>query len=197
MPAKPKHRDKIVRAAAESFRRHGYAATGTNEIVARSGAPKGSLYHYFPGGKAEIAAAAVDYAGGRVTTTLAGLMADHGGDPAAAILAYGGLLVGWLEKSDFRDGCPIATTLLEIAPMEEAVTQAGRAAFANWAKVFAEALEHQNVASERAESLGMITVMLLEGCLVQARVEQGGGPIVRAVETAAALFTAALAEARR
>jgi TetR/AcrR family transcriptional repressor of lmrAB and yxaGH operons len=197
MPAIPKHRDKIVRAAAESFRRYGYAATGTNEIVARSGAPKGSLYHYFPGGKAEIAAAAVTYAGGRVTATLSGLLADHQGDPAAAILTYGGLLVSWLEKSDFRDGCPIATTLLEIAPAEEAVTLAGRTAFADWAGLFSRALTDRCVAGERAESLGAIAVTLLEGSLIQARVERGGRPVVRAVAEAAALFTAAVTEARR
>ena len=55
------------------FRRNGYAATGTNEIVAVSGAPKGSLYHYFPAGKAEIAAEAVTYAGGVVEATLKAL----------------------------------------------------------------------------------------------------------------------------
>ena len=59
---------------------------------------------------------------------------------AAAILAHGELLIGWLEKSGYRDGCPIATVLLEIAPAEPAVTAAGRAAFADWAALFAEAL---------------------------------------------------------
>ena len=45
---------------ADLFRRQGYAGTGLNDIVELSGAPKGSLYHYFPDGKASIAEAAVD-----------------------------------------------------------------------------------------------------------------------------------------
>jgi AcrR family transcriptional regulator len=59
LPAIPKHRQPIVNAAVTLFRRQGYSATGLNDIVDESGAPKGSLYHYFPAGKASIAVAAV------------------------------------------------------------------------------------------------------------------------------------------
>ena len=59
MPAKPKHRDAIVNAAVALFRRRGYSGTGLSDIVELSGAPKGSLYHYFPNGKLSIAEAAV------------------------------------------------------------------------------------------------------------------------------------------
>ena len=64
MPAVPKHRKPIVDAAVTLFRRQGYAGTGLNDIVDTSGAPKGSLYHYFPDGKASIAVAAVEEAVG-------------------------------------------------------------------------------------------------------------------------------------
>ncbi|QCI63435.1 TetR/AcrR family transcriptional regulator [Phreatobacter stygius] len=197
MPTAPKHRDKIIRAAADLFRRAGYAATGTNEIVARSGAPKGSLYHYFPGGKAEIGAAAIGYAGSKVTATLADLLARHDGNPAAAILAYGALLIVWLEQSGYRDGCPIATVLLEIAPAETTVTAAGRAVFADWAGLFAKALMDSHVAAERAETLGTLAVTLLEGSLIQARVEADGRAITLAVREAAGMFEAAMSQARQ
>lgn len=195
MPATPKHRDKIVRAAADLFRRAGYAATGTNDIVTRSGAPKGSLYHYFPGGKAEIGAAAVDYAGKRVEATLAELLARHDGDAAAAVLAYGALLTGWLERSGYRDGCPIATVLLEVAPGEAGIAEAGRAALAGWAALFAGALESRGVEAGRAGDLGTLAVTLIEGSLVQARVERSGRCISLAAAEAARLFAAALTEA--
>ena len=70
MPAVPKHRKPIVDAAVTLFRRQGYAGTGLNDIVDTSGAPKGSLYHYFPDGKASIAVAAVEEAGRRVAETM-------------------------------------------------------------------------------------------------------------------------------
>ena len=70
MPAVPKHRAPIIDAAVMLFRRQGYGGTGLNDIVDASGAPKGSLYHYFPEGKASIAIAAVEEAGRRVAETM-------------------------------------------------------------------------------------------------------------------------------
>ena len=89
MATPPRHRGAIVRAAATLFRRNGYAATGINEIAEVSGAPKGSLYHYFPNGKDEIAEAAVRFAGAGVVATLEKLEQEH--DTAAAIKT-------WLSK---------------------------------------------------------------------------------------------------
>lgn len=195
MAPPPKHRDRIVRSAAELFRRRGYAATGTNDIVALSGAPKGSLYHYFPDGKAQIAEEAVAYAGGRVTATLTALMAETG-DPAAALRSYGRLLVGWLEKSGWRDGCPIATTLLEIAADADGVAAAGRTAFAEWAAIFGAALAARGVPAARAQRLGGFAVTALEGALVLSRVERGGAPILSAVDEVADLFAAAISAGR-
>ncbi len=59
MPNIAKHKDNIVVAAMSLFRRQGYASTGLNQILQESGAPKGSLYHYFPGGKEQLGLAAV------------------------------------------------------------------------------------------------------------------------------------------
>ena len=56
-------REAFVEATGELLRRQGYAATGLNEIVARSGAPRGSLYFHFPGGKQELALAAMERTG--------------------------------------------------------------------------------------------------------------------------------------
>ena len=73
MPAVPKHKQPIVNAAVTLFRKQGYTGTGLNDIVDVSGAPKGSLYHYFPAGKASIAIAAVEEAGRLVAKTLSKL----------------------------------------------------------------------------------------------------------------------------
>src|SRR5450756_655642 len=94
MSTPPRHRGAIVRAAATLFRRNGFAATGINEIIEVSGAPKGSLYHYFPGGKDQIAEAAVRFAGAGVVATLEKLAQEHA-TAAAMIRAYCRLLAGW------------------------------------------------------------------------------------------------------
>ena len=115
MAATPKHRAPIINAAVTLFRRQGYAGTGLNDIVDASGAPKGSLYHYFPKGKASIATAAIEEAGLRVARTVTDL-AEETGSTAELLRAHARLLAGWMKASRFRDGCPITTVLLEMAP---------------------------------------------------------------------------------
>ncbi|MFT3809097.1 MAG: TetR/AcrR family transcriptional regulator [Micropepsaceae bacterium] len=187
MAALPKHRGRIVRTAAMLFRRNGYAATGTNEIVAVSGAPKGSLYHYFPGGKAEIAAEAVTYAGGVVTATLKALTAEHPA-AAAAIRAYGVLLAGWFARSGYREGCPIATTILELAPATAAVTAAGRQVYEDWVAIFAAALVRDGVADARAAALARTAIAAFQGALILARTAQNDTAIAETTAEIANLF---------
>jgi TetR/AcrR family transcriptional repressor of lmrAB and yxaGH operons len=188
--AQSKHHGEIVRTAAVLFRRQGYAATGTNEIVAVSGAPKGSLYHYFPQGKEQIAQAAVEHAGGLVRATLTRLL-DQEPTPGAALRAYAVLLAGWLRESHFQDGCPITTTLLELAPGSRAVTDAGRVAFDGWTGVLAQALVASGASGEQARRLATLAIAALEGSLVLARVQQDTAPVFDAVTDVAALFDAA------
>ena len=176
MPAPPKHRGAIVRAAATLFRRNGYAATGINEIAEVAGAPKGSLYHYFPDGKDQIAEAAVRFAGKGVVATLEQLAQEHR-TAAAMMQAYCRLLVGWMAKSGFRDGCPISTTLLESAPQSAGIALAGREAFVAWRAVIARALLRDGFSKGEARRLSTLAVSALEGSLILARVERSGEPI--------------------
>lgn len=180
-------REKVVRATARLLRQRGYAATGLADIIDASGAPKGSLYHYFPGGKDEIAVEAMRFASDKVRTTLSELVA---GQPsaAAALRAYAALLAGWMAESQFRDGCPIATTLLEIAAEKSKAAEAGRAAFESWSGVLGEALVLEGAAPARAASLARLALMSLEGALLFARVEGDTAPILAAAEEVAAMM---------
>ena len=157
MSAAPKHRDKIVRAAALLFRRNGYAATGMNDIVALSGAPKGSVYHYFPEGKEQIAIETIHYASGLVAKTLTEL-SDTYSTPSDMVRAYGALLRGWLAKSEYQDGCPITTTLLELSATSEPVAHAGRSAFASWKNIYQEKLMAAGISKQRAVRLASMAV---------------------------------------
>mgnify|MGYP003776138191 CR=1 FL=1 len=196
MPAAPRHRAALVQAAAQLFRRQGYGATGLNEILAASGAPKGSLYHYFPRGKAQIGAEVVEWAAERTAATL-GELTETEPSPADVLRRYARMVVGWLEESDFRDGSPITTVLLELAPQEPAVTAAGRAAFAAWAAVLETGLGARGVPADRARRLADLAVAALDGSLVRARVERDGRPVVEAVDQVADLFDAVLGDRGR
>ena len=177
MSARPRHRDAIVGAATRLFRRQGFAATGLAQIVETSGAPKGSVYHYFPGGKSAIGAAAVAAAGGKVSATIAGLPA--GLAPGDFIRAYGQLMAGWLRASGYRDGCPIATTVLEEAAGDEAIAMAARKAFADWTSAMSERLLAAGLTRSSARTLALMAVAALEGALILARAERSDDPILR------------------
>jgi len=190
MAAAAKHRDALLAASVKLFRQKGYAATGLAEILAESGAPKGSLYYYFPDGKAGIGAEAVELAGKTVTRTLKELAAETDG-PGALLAQYLDLLAGWMEASNYRDGCPITTTLLETVPEHEAIRAAGAAAFDTWASVLAESAVAAGVPQARAERLARFSISALEGALVQCRVSGDAAPLRLAAEELGALYSAA------
>ncbi|MBG0829867.1 TetR/AcrR family transcriptional regulator [Planomonospora sp. ID67723] len=191
MSAPAKHREAIVRAAAALFRQKGYAATGLNEILAASGAPKGSLYHYFPQGKVQIGQEVTRQAGRLVGRTLADLAARES-SPSMVLRAYARMVAGWMAESGFRDGSPITTTLLELTPQEPGVTAAGREAFATWSAVLEDGLTAASVPPARARRLAGLAIAALEGSLVRARVEQDGRPILETMDEVADLFDTAV-----
>ena len=182
-----KQRDALIWAAAKLFRRQGYSGTGLRDILAASGAARGSLYHYFPGGKEEIGAAAVTAAGGLVTETFAEL-AKQAHSPADFLRRYTGLLVRWLEASNFRDGCPITTTLLETTPASRPITAAGQAVFADWLAVMAAMLARHHWPLARIPATATAIIAGLEGALMLARVQGSAQPIHDTAQALCALL---------
>jgi len=189
VPAVPRHRKPIVDAAVALFRQQGYAGTGVNDIVDASGAPKGSLYHYFPAGKASIAVAAVEEAGRRVAETM-GALANETRSTADLLRAHARLLAGWMLQSRFGDGCPITTVLLELAPRERGVAEAGRKAYAARIGVLRSKLVADGASPASAERLAVLCVSALQGALIQARAERSGTPILTTADELAKLLEA-------
>jgi TetR/AcrR family transcriptional regulator, lmrAB and yxaGH operons repressor len=187
VPAIPKHRGAIINSAVTLFRQRGYSATGLNDIVEASGAPKGSLYYYFPAGKASIAVAAVQEAARRVADTVARL-ARETSSTGALLKGHARLLAGWMRKSGFRDGCPITTVLLELAPQDRAVAQAGRDAYLARLAILEEKLMADGFPAARAKRLAGLCVSAMQGALIQARVERTGAPIEAAAEELATIL---------
>ena len=106
---KKSQRDSLIWAAAKLFRRQGYSGTGLRDILAASGVARGSLYHYFPGGKEQIGAAAVTAAGGLVTETFAELAKQADG-PADFLRCYTAILLCWCagwKRPTFRMAAPL------------------------------------------------------------------------------------------
>src|SRR3954467_10507810 len=111
-------RERLLDSAVDLLQRQGYHGTGLNELLERSEAPRGSLYHYFPGGKEQIGAEAIARAGDQPAAAGVHLAAAvvrllrARPSVADAVEALAGLLAAGLEASDFERGCPVATTAL-------------------------------------------------------------------------------------
>lgn len=189
MPAAALHRLNIIQAAARLFRQQGYSRTGLNDILAASKAPKGSLYHYFPKGKEQLGEEALRFSAQRAVQTLSALRAEHPTAPAL-LMAYAAKLAEWMQSSGYRDGCPMATTILETVPQSESLTIAAGEGFAAWSDVFEQALLADGAKPDDARRLARLTVAVLEGSLIQARVERSGSPIIESADEIAALMTA-------
>ncbi len=181
MPAVGKHREPIIDAAIKHFRQQGYPGTGLNDIVRTSGAPKGSLYYYFPEGKPSIAVAAVEEAGLRMATTMREI-ADSSRSASEFVLEFSRTLGGWLKRSRFRDGCPMTTVLLELAPEDRNIVKAGRAAYRIRLAVIQAVLERDGHATAASESIACLWMSALNGALIQARVEKSTQPLETVAE---------------
>jgi TetR/AcrR family transcriptional repressor of lmrAB and yxaGH operons len=161
-------RDRLLDSAVDLLQRRGYHATGLNELLERSEAPRGSLYHYFPGGKEQIGAEAIARAGEQVAAAVAHLLRAKT-SVADAVEALAGLLAAGLEASDFERGCPVATTALEVTPGSEPIRAAVQASFESWLAPLRERLQAAGFDRLEAARRADLAIATLEGALVLAR----------------------------
>ena len=185
-------RDKMVQSAALLMREHGVENTSFSQVVVHSGAPRGSIYHYFPGGKAQLVEEAVRWSGDVMTQAF-----RHGletGDPLTLLAAAHGFWRGVLEGSDFAAGCPVAAGSLE-AERTPAVRDAAGQVFAEWQDVIAQGLTERGVPEERARSLAAMTFAGIEGAVLMARAQRSMAPVEATLDELRRLVADALREA--
>ncbi|MBI5104492.1 MAG: TetR/AcrR family transcriptional regulator [Solirubrobacterales bacterium] len=176
MPRQTDARERMIRSAALLFRERGVDGTSFNDVIAHSGAPRGSIYHHFEGGKAQLAAEATQWAGEVILAGLADALAED--DVPAAIARLDEQWTRTLERSDFRAGCPIVAAAVE-GDREPAARDAAAAAFARWQDVLAGALRARGLTPERASSIAALVVAGIEGAIVLARAQRSTEPLHR------------------
>ena len=159
------------------LRRQGYAATGLAEIVARSGAPRGSLYFHFPGGKQQLAVRAMEQEGERLRDAIAATLAASERPGESLALLIDALAAG-LERSRYRDGCPIATVTLEAASSAEPIRLTAASVFASWLDVIERRLAASGLDPAAARRRSQLVLAAIEGALILARAERSTGPLL-------------------
>jgi TetR/AcrR family transcriptional repressor of lmrAB and yxaGH operons len=169
-------RERTLSAAMRLIRCQGVAATGVVEVLAEAHAPKGTLYHHFPGGKSQLVAEALQLNADQVTDALHDVIGATP-DASTALTRYADDLARDLEGSEFQAGCPLATAVLEQAATDDAVAEIGDRAFDTWRRVIGEELRQGRV--DGADDLALLCVAALEGALVLARANRDTAPLLR------------------
>ena len=166
-------RERMIVSAALVMRERGVEATSFSEVIERSRGPRGSIYHHFPGGKAQLIEEATRYAG---EFTAAGLVAALDSDePAVAVHDFAKTWTTILEQSDFGAGCPVVAAALE-GDRSPGARVAAAEAFRRWEQLLAAALE-RHAGRERAASLATLIIAAIEGAVVIARAQRSAEPV--------------------
>jgi TetR/AcrR family transcriptional regulator, lmrAB and yxaGH operons repressor len=169
-------RQRLVTAAAELFRRQGYAATGIKAILTAAGAPYGSLYHFFPGGKVELGRAVIEEGGLAYRALVEAYFPDES-DPIEATQRFFDDGAELLESTGFADACPIATLAGEIADTHEPMRVAAAAAFNSWMATLTAHLVAHGADPDRADAAAVELFCLIEGAFLLGRTTRSGEPV--------------------
>jgi AcrR family transcriptional regulator len=163
-------RERMVVSTALLIRERGAHSTAISDVLEHSGAPRGSAYHHFPGGRTQLLCEAVDYAAEFTAARMA--KAEH------SVAAVDVIVEGFrksLIDSDFRAGCPVVAVAVEAD--NQPVIDRAAAAFARWTELIGRRLETDGVAPPRAEELAMLLLTSIEGAILVARTARDAKPL--------------------
>lgn len=182
-------RDQIIATTCTLLELQGYHATGLNQIVKDSGSPKGSLYHYFPGGKDELTEQALMQVGAAVLARIRANMTLHD-DPALAIRAFVRMVADAVEASGFQTGGPITTVALETAATNERLRAACEAIYTSWIDALAEKLLAGGIDADTADQRAQVVIAALEGGIILSRTRRSADVLRHTADLLAVALTA-------
>jgi len=161
-------REKFLETARTLMEKQGYHATGLNEILKKSGAPKGSLYYYFPEGKEQIASEVILQAGKIISDRIQEKMQAEP-DAGKAIHDFLETVACRMEETKFQSGSPFTMLAMESATESKRINQACREAYSMLIGAFKDGLEKGGMEVARAESVAELIVSAVEGSIVLSR----------------------------
>lgn len=166
-------RESMIRSAAVLFGSRGLSATSFSDVLADSGAPRGSIYHHFPGGKKELAQDAIGWTSEQVLAHLRACPASTASDVLAWFIDL------WrqsVQASGGSSGCPVAGIAIDTGAADGLIG-AARAAFSQWTALLADKLQAAGVPAYRARPIAVASLAAMEGALILCRAERSSQPL--------------------
>lgn len=185
--AKPSARENMIRSATLLMRERGVEGTSFSDVLAHSGAPRGSIYHHFPGGKAQLIEEATRYGGEFVAVRLTAALEKS--DPLATLDALAEFWRGVVHQTDFAAGCPIAAATMGGEQAPGARDLAGEV-FRNWTELYGELLKRAGLSADRARSLSTLVIASIEGAVLLTCAQRSTEPLDRTVDELREAITA-------
>ncbi|MET0474358.1 MAG: TetR/AcrR family transcriptional regulator [Mycobacterium sp.] len=167
-------RTRMLASAAEVLREKGAAGVTIDEVLARSGAPRGSVYHHFPDGRAQLLAEALQFAGDSITAVIDDA-ATHG--CVALVRQFVAFWERTLADSDFAAGCPVVAAAIGSAHDEPALTAIAGDVFGRWREALTRAFVADGFDDAEAGSLAVTCIASLEGAVVLCRSTRSADPL--------------------
>jgi len=188
-------RDRMLEATASLIRRRGHEASSLSQILEAADAPRGSLYHHFPGGKDQLVLEATRASVDWLTDLLAQALAASA-DTTVGFRAYVDGAVEELRRSDYGLGCPVASVVLDNPATGSPLAELCREAVETWERMYADHLEAAGLDRERAGALASLMISAVEGAILVARARRTTEPLIVARDELSRLIESALAGLR-
>lgn len=149
------------------------AGTAILDVVARSGAPIGSVYHHFPGGKTQLVSEALEIHAEKSQRLIEHFFDGKRSASAALRLLFDTAADGF-ERAGANKGCAIGCVTLDLTESDAALRELCRATFDGWAATIERNLPWREARSRR--SFAQLVVTAIEGAFVLGRATRSGDP---------------------
>ncbi len=166
----------MILATLDLLRGSGLAGAGINPIVEASGAPKGSVYHFFPAGKNQLVTAALKEAERAVGEGFRSIFGQSA-PLSQKVRALFSATATRIDASGFTKGCPVAAVTLDIGDESEELRAVCRDVFATWGEIIAAGLDEVPAAQRR--DAAQLILAALEGALILARATATKDPLLQ------------------
>ncbi|HWS22917.1 MAG TPA: TetR/AcrR family transcriptional regulator [Anaerolineales bacterium] len=175
------NREKILLCSGILMEKRGYCGTGLNEIIQNSGAPKGSLYYYFPDGKEQIASEVAIRAGEIIAQRIRDMSKIYS-EPSEVIFEFLKQIAKKMEENDFHSGSTITMMAMESVTQSKRINQACQEAYLTIINALKELLMDGGVEAERAQGMAEIIISAIEGGIILSRTFQSPDYIRRVAD---------------
>jgi AcrR family transcriptional regulator len=165
----------MILSTALLVRERGARATSIDDVLAHSGAPRGSVYHHFPGGREQLLREATEFAGSYVAGRIE--QALGGGGPLDAVEQLFDEYASILEETEHRAGCPIVAVAVEAPDDGLDLRETAAAVFDRWREIMRSALVLGGIERRRADELALYVISSFEGALILSRAYGDSAPL--------------------